>query len=114
MKDFALSTLIASFLVAFATIGGLAVLGMDGGGMLMDDAAGDVNCLSHCLGIAAAASTGIAAATVSTVAFVVLFVLLFIAWQSSEIVIVPSSFRWREGIGKRYRQRELAVVRIQD
>ncbi|MEI6510457.1 MAG: hypothetical protein WCO25_00255 [Candidatus Uhrbacteria bacterium] len=108
------SMLIASLVLAFATIGGLAVLGMEGDGMQMDAGHGSMDCLSHCLGVASSASTGIASAIVSTVGFATLFVLLLIVWQSSEAETIPSIVRWREGIGKRYRQRELAVVRIQD
>ncbi len=106
--------LIASILLAFATIGGLAVFGMDGSGMQMDTGHGSMDCLSHCLGVASSTTAGVVPVTVSTFAFVVLFVLSFLAWQTKQIVWIPSVARWREGIGKRYRQRELAVVRIQD
>lgn len=112
MKRF-VSILIMSFVLvlAFATFGGLAVFGMDRA-MEVGHATGDLNCLSHCLDVVSLESATVAQGTVS--AFVVLLVLLFVAWQSSEIVAIPSIVRWREGIGKRYRQRELAVVRIQD
>ena len=108
------SILISSVLLALATVGGMAVLGMNVAGMHMDAETAGIDCIDHCLGVVSSASTGVVSATVSSFAFAVLFVLAFAAWQSSEIAVVPSIVRWRDGIGKRYRQRELAVVRIQD
>jgi len=109
-----IAILLASIVLAFATIGGLAVLGMGVAGMHMEEGMADVDCLEHCIGVVSSASTGIVPATVATFAFVALFVLTFIAWKSSELAIIPSIVRWREGIGIRYHHRELAVVRIQD
>jgi hypothetical protein len=106
--------IIASIVLAFATVGGLAVLGMGVAGMHMEEGMADVDCLEHCIGVVSSASTGVVPATISTIALVVLFVFVVVAWQSLEIVTVPSIVRWREGIGIRYRHRELAVMRIQD
>lgn len=108
------SILIGSVLLAFVTIGGLAVLGMEMGDSHMVSREGSVDCLEHCLSVASAASTGITSAIVSTIAFVILLALLSVAWQSSKMVSAASTNRWREGIWKRFHHRELAVVRIQD
>ena len=106
--------LIASVLLALATVGGMAVLGMNVAGMHMDAETAGIDCIDHCLGVVSSASTGVVSATISVFAFVALFALICAAWQPMASQTVPSIVRWREGIGKRYRHRELAVVRIQD
>lgn len=113
MKN-AVSILIASVLFAFATIGGLAVLGMDMGGGHMEPGSGSVDCLEHCLSVASSASAGITSAADFVLAFAIVSVLIAFAWKLPSVISKTADVRWRDDFGIRFRHRELAVVRIQD
>jgi len=106
--------LIASFVLAFATIGGMAVFGMDTAGMHMDSGVGGVDCLEQCLDAISDATIGTIPATVSTFLLAVLIAQMVSLRSSSAVATIRSLVRWREGIGKARWRRELATVRIQD
>lgn len=110
----AVSILIASFVLALASIGGMAVFGMDIAGMHMDAGVGGVDCLEHCLDAISDATMGTIPATVSTFLLAVLIAQMVSLRSSSTVAAIRSLVRWREGIGKAQWRRKLATVRIQD
>lgn len=109
-----ISVILASVLLSFATVGGMAVLGMDPTGMHAEQGMGGPDCLSHCLGAYSSNASGTAPAVVSAGLVTTFFIVLLVACVSVDGGPLRPRSRWRDDIGKFLLARQMAVVRIQD
>lgn len=128
MKRALLSFLLSSILFSFATLAGMAIFGMHGGGMFMgsdmcmgaacpetgDMEASGAECLEHCLSATSTATTVVTPMPFAFITFIAVVALLVSAWSPALSTSSPSLRRWREGIGKLLLQQNLSTVILRD
>lgn len=128
MKRVFLSFLLASILLTFSTLAGMAVFGMNGVMMHMDSdscvgvacsTAGDMgtsgtDCLDHCLSVASSVTTVVTPMPFAFLILLAVVALLISEWSPVVSTFSPSLRRWREGIGKLLLQQKLSTVILRD
>ena len=128
MKRAFLSFLLASILLTFSTLAGMAIFGMHGVMTHMDSdscigvacpTSGDMgttgtDCLDHCLSVASSVTTVVTPMPFAFVFLLVAVALLLAEWLPTISTYAPSIERWREGIGKLLLQQNLSTVILRD
>ncbi|NBS41148.1 hypothetical protein EBS80_00630 [bacterium] len=108
-----LSVLIVSLLLAFSTMVGMSIFGMNGGMHADMDTTG-TDCLTHCLSVASSTTTVVSPSAVTLGVILVVLALVFSEWPLAVPASPPFVLRWREGIGKLLLGRNLSTVILLD